>query len=1012
MRLVAIVLATILGLAVPVALAAPTATVHPGQRVDLKVLLLSADGTEPGFGAWKAELEREGVPYKAIVADTDAAITESQLFDGDHAFYQAVILASGDLGHNVINADGTVSYLTSLSDPEWAAIAKLERTFGIRRLSDYTAPTPAHGLTTVGGAAQDGAVGTLTAAGQLAFPYLRGPVAVANDDAVAAEAFGYRATPVNAADWQTLVAAPDGTAYLGIYTHPDDGREEMVMTVASNQFQNHNQLLRHGMLNWVTRGVFLGYERSYLELDVDDVFLADDRWDATANTTDYDPAHAIRMTPADVASAVAWQNRSGLKLNMVYNMGGVDLYGGTAGDALLAAFRGVKNEFRWINHTLEHPNLDCTTAVYTARQFTENQARFASDLGGVAPGLNDPSELVAGEHSGIANTRPGNPGTIDPPSIGDAVGAAGGTLAAGTYDYGVTATTAAGETNASIASVAVPATGSAALSWPSVCHATSYKLYRRLGATGAWTLVTTLPPLSAPFTDAGAVDVSFTDTGAAGGAGAPPPANGAAIAPYPQNPSFVDALVAAGIKTAASDASKEYPSPPTASPVAEGAAGNLAKGAIFQDGPTLMVPRYPSNVYYNVANRADQLDEYNWIYTAPAGGGGCVQITGVTTCNTAPVDWPKYLSNETRIMFGHLVGNDARPHYFHQTNIAQADLTKAATDTTVGGTLYAVIDTLVARYEAAFDRSRAPLLQLTPTQIAATLVRQRDWAGSQDRVSAWLQDGTIHVKNTGATAVEVPLTGTTMGEPYGGQRSGWTALGAGAQLDLSPAEPALASAPSLSGTAKVGERLTATQRAWTGTAPIWNAYQWQRCGGDGCRNIAGATDAAYTVAGGDEGARVRVAVTAGNWVSSVSQAVSASSGVVASPPARRGRDRAGSPAAGGTRLALTRLKLSPRRFPVAHLRPRPGTRLDGTRISWRLNQAATVRLRFDRRAGKRWVRVGTITRPARAGTGVVRFRGRFGRKLLAPRRYRVVVTAVSGSERTAARRVSFRVVKG
>ena len=45
------------------------------------------------------------------------------------------------------------------------------------------------------------------------------------------------------------------------------------MTVASNQFQSHNQPLRHGMLNWVTRGVFLGYQRNYLGLDVDDVFL-------------------------------------------------------------------------------------------------------------------------------------------------------------------------------------------------------------------------------------------------------------------------------------------------------------------------------------------------------------------------------------------------------------------------------------------------------------------------------------------------------------------------------------------------------------------------------------------------------------------------------------------------------------------------------------------------------------------------------------------------------------------
>ena len=57
------------------------------------------------------------------------------------------------------------------------------------------------------------------------------------------------------------------------------------MTVASNQFQSHNQALRHGMLNWVTRGVFLGYQRNYLGLDVDDVFLPDDKWDPATHTS-------------------------------------------------------------------------------------------------------------------------------------------------------------------------------------------------------------------------------------------------------------------------------------------------------------------------------------------------------------------------------------------------------------------------------------------------------------------------------------------------------------------------------------------------------------------------------------------------------------------------------------------------------------------------------------------------------------------------------------------------------
>jgi hypothetical protein len=575
----------------------------------------------------------------------------------------------------------------------------------------------------------------------------------------------------------------------------------------------------------------------------------------------------------------------------------------------------------------------------------------------------------------------------------------------------------------------VPAGGGATLSWPSVCHATNYKVYRRAGATGAWSLIATRPPLATAFTDAGAVDVTYTDTGATTGTttASPPAANGAAIAPYPQNPNFIQAMTTAGIKTIASDASKEYPNPPTASTVADGAAGNLAKGAIFQDGPTWSVPRYPSNIYYNVASRTDQLDEYNWIYTAPGGtnGGGCVAIPNVTTCNTARVTWQQYLDSETRIMFGHLTGNDPRPHYFHQTNLAQSDLTKVPTDTSVGvgGILYGVMDTLLARYDAAYDRAKAPLRQLTPTQIAATLVQQRDWAAAQSNVQAWLQDGVVHVKNAGAGAVSLPLTGTTVGEAYGGQRSGWTTVGPGAQLDVSPADPAATAAPAVTGTARVGEKLTASDGAWNGTAPVAYRYQWQRCSGATCTNIAGATGSTYTLASGDENARLRVVVLAGNWVSSVSQAPSALTAAVDKAPAQTrrigdsngskpGGSKPGSNPARGARLSLTKLKLSPRTFPVAHKRTQPGTRLDGTRISWRLNKAAKVKLTFQRRAGKRWVQIGTITRSAKAGTGVVRFRGRFGSKLLVPKQYRVVVTASAGKERTGAKRVSFRVVKG
>lgn len=993
-----------LALSLPVALAADPVRIAPGQRVELKVLLLSADGNEPGYGAWRAALDREGIPYDAIIASQAGPLSDATFadYDADHARYQAVITASGDLGQPVTNPGGTVSFLSALSDAEWAALAKFERTFGIRRLSDATAATPAHGLVLAGGASQDGQPGQLTAEGRAAFPYLKGPVTIADDSPDPNEAFGYPAIPVDPAKWTTLLGVTGG-AYLGIYT-PGDGREEMVMTVASNQFQNHNQLLRHGMLNWVTRGVFLGFQRAYLELHVDDLFLADDAWDEASNTTSYDPARASRMSPADVDRAIAWSRARGLRIDMAYNAGG-----SAPGDPLTQKFAdpAVRGAFGYVNHTLDHPNLDCSSASFIARQIRENVTR-GEQLGLAL----DRSELVTGEHSGLANARPGNPGTIDPPSIDLAEPVAGGgAVPAGSYDYALTARSPAGETVPSVVTnVALAAPGAVTISFDAICHAVGFELYRRPAGTTAWAKVLSVPRDATAPTDDGTqpIVLTATDTAAAGVAAEPPAANGAALAPYPQNPGLAAALEQTGVRTVASDASKGYPSTPTVitSPL-------LPAGAPFTQGAVRGVPRYPSNVYYNVSRQGQQLDEYNWIYVSPANGGGCVAIPNVTTCRTAPATWAEYVALETRVMFRHLMDNDPRPHYFHQSNLADYDPGRPETDLLQGGILYPVIGALVDRYEASFDRARSPLVQLTQSGVSAVLARHEAWLQARGAVSAWVQDGRVYVRNSGMTPVEVPLTGTTAGELYGGQRSGWISLAPGAQADYAPADPAAAKVPAISGRARVGETVTASTGEWAGTPGIEFRRQWQRCEAR-CVNIAGATGASYEPVAEDVGRRLRVAVSAGNWISSVSQALSEQTGEVerAPDPPRRGDDRPRGADDRRVGLRLTQVRVSPRRFAVAHRRLPRGTRLDGTRISWRLNRAATVRLTFQRRVKSGWRRVGRIERSAKAGAGVVRFRGRFGKKLLRPQRYRVVVVATGGGERTPARRIGFRVVKG
>jgi hypothetical protein len=766
------------------------------QRIDMKVLLLGATGGEPSFQAWQAQLRREGVPFDQLIATPGhapiTASTLSQTLAGgiEEARYQAVVVAVGGLPR--CEEGGCVS---ALAPEEWAALSSFEQAFHVRQLTAYTYPGPDYGLNwPTSSGPLDGDEATLTAAGQATFPYLQGVVKIS------AGTYGYEATPLEGAAFSTLLTDANGAALLGVYTHPD-GREEMVQTFDSNAFQLHSELLRHGQLAWVTRGTFFGDQRNYLEMHVDDVFLPDDVWNPTDHATDFNPEDAVRMSPGDVATAVAWSRATGLRIDGLYNGGGSVAYAAEHGgsDPLLAAFQANKATFGWVNHTYDHPNLDCSAKGFIVEEIERN-TRWARAMGFAV----NAGELVTGEHSGLANLIPGSPGTLDPPSIDEVeVSSRGGTLSGGAYDYAVTATSPHGETIASTATAVVPArtvsTASVRLGWQAICHAVAYKVYRRVSPAGAWALVGTLPQPETAFKLSGPVTIRFKDTGAAGTLTTPPSANGAAIDPYGQNPSFAAALESVGVRNTGGDASKPYPVTPTST-----TGPTYPAGTSFVEGRFRVIPRYPTNVYYNVATQAQLVDEYNHLYLPPELGGVCVN-TATTTCRTSAASWSDVVQAESDRMLGHMMGNDPRPHYFHQTNLAESESAE-------GAVFYPVLNATLADYARSFNASE-PIVQLTPTQISDQLGRQEAW-GAARSVSGYIEGARVTIANGGTTSVVVPLSGTEVGTLYGGTRSGWAnaAVGSSTRTAVTawPApEPAPAPTLTTLATALTAEAVTA-----------------------------------------------------------------------------------------------------------------------------------------------------------------------------------------------------------
>jgi len=101
---------------------------------------------------------------------------------------------------------------------------------------------------------------------------------------------------------------------------------------------------------------------------------------------------------------------------------------------------------------------------------------------------------------------------------------------------------------------------------------------------------------------------------------------------------------------------------------------------------------------------------------------------------------------------------------------------------------------------------------------------------------------------------------------------------------VAPRPPSNIEPPVISGTAEVGQALTASTGSWSGTPPIEYTYQWQRCKEAKCTAIPGATHASYTASAEDVGGTLEVTVTAKNTAGSASSTSAPTGPVRAAPP--------------------------------------------------------------------------------------------------------------------------------
>ncbi|MFI6338094.1 hypothetical protein [Streptomyces sp. NPDC050535] len=227
------------------------------------------------------------------------------------------------------------------------------------------------------------------------------------------------------------------------------------------------------------------------------------------------------------------------------------------------------------------------------------------------------------------------------------------------------------------------------------------------------------------------------------------------------NPNLAPALAATGVTALGSDNSRDPQQ--------------------RQVGAALTVPRFPMNIFYNAGKEAEQVDEYNWIYTSAAdGGSGICDNSTTTTCLDEPLDtetgYTSYLvPTESRIALGHALSNNPRPHYIHQSNLAEERIG------------YPVLEKVLSDYADLFA-ANTPLVNQGLRQTSDELKRRAVWDAAVDggQVTAYRIGNTVTISAPGGVQAPatLPATADGFGGPYAGARSGWVGSGS---LETGPA---------------------------------------------------------------------------------------------------------------------------------------------------------------------------------------------------------------------------------
>ncbi len=761
-----------------------------GPTIDMRLLVVNNAEANAGAGyadfpAIQQILNYVGTPYDVV----DVSGAAPTLSDGAcHAYYQGVIFAYGGDYYSI---------------SAWqSALISYEQTFGVRQLNWYDTPDPNFGLSYTGTQIPSTETYTtnFTTAAAPVFFYANTatPLTITNaavDLATADPAAGGTLTP--------LLQDASGNIVSAIYTL--NGQQFLSQTFDSNPYLTHDLVVAYGLLNWVTNGVFLGDYHVYATQSIDDFFIDDSEWipstvclsdPQTLDRTLPDASNlpVFRVNSADMAQLVTWQKSKQadplltqfeltIAMNGVGTSGNGDWTGLTApiiassasgGTATFTApdFSGLVGQSVTVTNTINGGGvLNGTwtiTAVTSSAATTPGTTTFTVSIPSA------PTVALATEKGVVDN--PATPTASVPDDL------VANLQNYQQYFHWISHTYNHPTTLTGLCQSAPTGTGCGDVNNTPPTDYINLEILTNLyvaSSPGGVNLDT--DTVVGPYDDGGLKQLTFTDfnpgnivtPGVTG-------LNDQNVPGYMYDDGIRYAVSDTSVATTTNPPNNNGPNP---SPNV-GIVNSYATG-IYE------VPRHPNDVFYNVANWADDQAEFDCVYSyyvPPGSTASPAPDPPFNTYNAAQV-----LDFTSSAFVTNMLMGDMDPEMFHQPDLHFSDnyanLTNAAPSGTIPASITAFLagqtshvssllsdtyDLTISKYEAVYK-----LPVLTPTMDQLGVLMQNRNAFNLSGVTASIVGAgtanasiTITMPSTATvpTAV-IPVTGVTStgSEIYGGQ---------------------------------------------------------------------------------------------------------------------------------------------------------------------------------------------------------------------------------------------------